>query len=460
MAATPLPWHDFVIPAGALLLFGGFGFGLLTFLMLVRRSRRQEKVLALAHPGEPWLWKKDWASGRIRSSAASLAGALLFAAFWNTFCIVIWLAFLSAGKVSRTDEQVFWWFMTPFTIVGLGMIVWAGVSLMRWRKFGRSVFQMASVPGVIGGQLAGVIRTPVKIEPADCFRIKLSCIHCVTPRASRGQVSRNIIWQDEQVVTRDLLQRDVAHSAIPVLFQIPYQCRQIDDGEPNSAILWRLEVLAKMPGVDYGAEFDVPVFKTPQSDPHFVVDRNLVGEYSAPETPEHDLHDAGVAGMASPSGDGWRFVFPMARHPGIAAFFTVPALVFTGAPLLWACLDFELIAIPFFMVFGLCAVCLWIAAVDLWFYRSVIDASPRGLTVVGGLFGWSRRRWIETADVVQIATVSRVQSDKEMYYNLVIVCRDGKRVTAAKRLPGHRLAVPLVRQIDQAMGRQETPGGG
>jgi hypothetical protein len=150
----------------------------------------------------------------------------------------------------------------------------------------------------------------------------------------------------------------------------------------------------------------------------------------------------------------------MARQPGMAVLVTLLGAVFTGAPLLWLYLDFEFIAIPFCMVFGLCDVFLWMAAADLWFYRSVVDVSPRGLTVAGGLFGRGPSRWIETTDVAQITTVSNMQSDKQAYYDLVMVCRDGKRVTLAKRLPGHRLAVSIMRQIDRAMGKQETPVGG
>jgi hypothetical protein len=60
-----------------------------------------------------------------------------------------------------------------FPIIGLWLIGWAVVSVMRWRKYGRSVFERASVPGVIGGRLEGEIRAPVKIEPGNVYRVKL-----------------------------------------------------------------------------------------------------------------------------------------------------------------------------------------------------------------------------------------------------------------------------------------------
>ena len=289
------------------LSFGGFGSSLLTFLMLARRSGRQE-ALARRIRRNPGCGKRIRASGSIRGSAVSLWFPLLGAAFWNTLIATMWCAFL-CNRTGRADEEISCWFLTPFTIVGLGMIVWAVVSVMRSRAFGRSVFQMASVPGVIGGQLAGVIRTSVKIGAEHAFRARLTCVNCVTSRDC-DSILRNIVWQDEQLVQHDLLEGDASHSAIPVLFQIPYECRPTDDHDPNSLIFWRLEVTAKTPGLEDQTEFEVPVFKTPQSDPHFVVDRGLIAKYAAQEDPDRDLSEAGVVRTSSPSGDGCRFIFP------------------------------------------------------------------------------------------------------------------------------------------------------
>ena len=37
-----------------------------------------------------------------------------------------------------------------------------------------------------------------------------------------------------------------------------------------------------MPGLDYRAKFDVPVFMTPESDPKFAVDPSAMADYVAP----------------------------------------------------------------------------------------------------------------------------------------------------------------------------------
>jgi hypothetical protein len=420
--------------------------------VVIRRGRRKKSDLAQAHPGKPWLWKERWASGAIRASAQGLAAPLFFAIVWNAMCIPMWYGLMS-GRAFRPNDRVSLWFVAAFIAAGLTMIVWAIVAVRRWRKYGRSVFEMASVPGVIGGRLAGTIRTTVKIQPEEAFCIRLSCVNCRISRADRATIVRNLVWQDEQFIARDLWRYDAYHSEIPVLFQIPYECRPTDEEDPNSTIFWKLEVTAKTPGLDFSAEFfDVPVFKTPDSDPHFVVDRSLVAKNAAPEDPQRDLRDAGVVKIASPAGDSCRFVFPMARQPRAAVALTLLSLAFFGMPVFLFYQDSGVGAVFFGVIFGLAGLVLSIVALNLWFYRSVVDVSRRGLAFTGGLFGRGASRWIDASAVVEIKTTSHFSSDNLTYYDLVVVCRDGQKVTIGKRLPGRRLADSVIRQIEQAHG--------
>src|SRR5271169_4059261 len=65
-------------------LFSGVGFGLMFVAFYgAERVGRQQRLEA-EHPTEPWLWREDWAQGRVNSKTRSNAIAgWVFAIFWN-----------------------------------------------------------------------------------------------------------------------------------------------------------------------------------------------------------------------------------------------------------------------------------------------------------------------------------------------------------------------------------------
>ncbi len=79
---------------------------------------------------------------------------------------------------------------------------------------------MASTPGVIGGQLAGIVRTSVKVEPEDGFHVKLSCVHC--KNTGHGSKSRNV-YTAYGTVTR-LDENWTAGSSVEENFDGPMYC--------------------------------------------------------------------------------------------------------------------------------------------------------------------------------------------------------------------------------------------
>ena len=65
-------------------------------------------------------------------------------------------------------------------------------------------------------------------------------------------------------------------------------------------------------------------------------------------------------------------------------------------------------------------------------------------------------RRIKVADVTGIDAVNRMQAGQTVYYNLVATCRDGKKVTIGKRVPGHHLALAVIAQIERALGKEPS----
>ena len=150
--------------------------------------------------------------------------------------------------------------------------------------------------------------------------------------------------------------------------------------------------------------------------------------------------------MASPGGESVRFVFPMARNPGIAVVLTIAWLVFAGAVVLMLNAGGHIF---FPILFGLADALLFLNLSERLFYRSVVDISPRELAVCGGLFGLACYGCIEAANVKAIETRQGAAFNQTVYLNVVVACDDGKRITLGKRLPGPRLATAVIRQMEQ-----------
>lgn len=265
-----------------MLVFGGVGIGLMVAGAMNIRGGRRLLRRRLEEPERPWLWRDDWAAGEVRAgSRKEMALALAVALFWNAISLP--LVILMMSDVSTRRNPVAWIFLL-FPAVGAGLAAWAVRATLRALRFGKTVFEMAEIPGVLGGRLAGVIRVPVHLQAADGFRLRLVCTRTVTTGSGKHRhTSERELWGAEQRLARELLAHDPAHSALPVLFAVPFdQPPSSPPGTAGEHVRWKLRAEARVPGIDFAVEFEVPVFKTADSRPDFRLDDRALAAYRKP----------------------------------------------------------------------------------------------------------------------------------------------------------------------------------
>ncbi len=251
------------------LAFGIAGLGMFVGSFIWMRKKRFADTAMELHPGEPWRSKPEWISGRIRSNDLfGLAFMGFFALFWNGLS---WPMALFGILPEIKYGNFFLVIFLLFPLIGLGTIAAFVYMLLRYSRYGTSVFHMAKVPGVVGGALSGAVVTKVKISPSEAFEVNL-----INRRTQ--EKSTTTLWETSRRIRGELAENDPTRSAIPVLFAIPYDARPTD---ANARISWHLVVEAKTPGIDYKAEFEVPVFQTEESREDFVLDEEPIRKFEA-----------------------------------------------------------------------------------------------------------------------------------------------------------------------------------
>lgn len=427
--------------------FGGAGFGLIVGGVYGSRKAAREAALKAASPDAPWLHKQAWRAGRVRSSTkAALVMSAVFAVFWNAVSSP--MLFLAREKIFDRDNPAALLALV-FPVVGVGLIVWALRNLARFLKFGESIFEMRSVPGVVGGRLEGTILTRVNLRPDDGFHLVLSSIRRVrTGRGKNRSTRETVLWQRSMVLERESAPLELRRSVIPVSFRIPYECEPTDERDADNQVVWRLELKAELPGVDYYSQFEVPVFRTADSSADYEHDRGAEEQLVQNVDLATKLRQAGIVMELLPSGK--RYVFPMARRVGAALGLTGFFVVWTGIVVALFYSDAPRL---FPWVFGAFDALILMGMLDVWFYRSWIDVRPGEIVFQGGVFGMGSTRRFVKDQVDTVRPKREMQSGNQLYYQLDVVERGGGTYVAAKRLPDLETAEQLARDVLAVLGR-------
>jgi hypothetical protein len=250
---APLLW---LLPAALLAALGA-----IAALVWVTRTRSREAArLRELHPDEPWRWRPEWARGRIRCDTGVRAATLWgFGSVWSLISApLLWIL---PAEIRGGNQAA--WLGWLFPLVGIGLLAAAAYASWRLRRFGRSTFEMTTLPGVIGGELRGTVHLRARLSPEAGFGVRLTCLE--RTRRSHGgkaETQEHVRWQAEQCIQHAGM--GPWGSAVPVSFTLPSGCLPSAAGT-TSSVIWTLEVEASVPGVDYRVQFEVPVFITDHS---------------------------------------------------------------------------------------------------------------------------------------------------------------------------------------------------
>jgi hypothetical protein len=391
----------------------------------------------------PWLRRADWAAGRIEDgNRRAMIAAWVFAGLWNLISLPS-AFFAVQDALQRGNRGALLALLFP--LVGVGLLVWAVRATLRYRRYGVSRLDLATVPAPVGRDLRGSIVAPGTLETRDGLRLTLTCVRRVTRGSGKNRsTSERVLWQEEQRASPPPSRTaEGMVTSIPVAFRIPSDAEPTDNTDLRDQVIWRLSVSAEMPGVDYHATFEVPVFRT------------SVGE-SASEAEPPSLAIAAQPYVqpstskirVSRNRRGTEIVFPAGRNPRASAGLTAFLAIWLVA--VWATLHLDA-PLLFQVIFGAFGVLLLWASVESWFGVSRVTIGDGTVTVGRGLFAPLRERRMATREIAEVTTRIGMQAGGTPYYDLMLVRKDGRRVPAGRAIRDKREAEWLADTMREAL---------
>jgi hypothetical protein len=427
--AHPRGHDDFVAQILGGALFAFVGASIVLGGIWAMRSGRRKAARQAEHPDEPWLWNNDWASGEIRDgSNVALLSIWFFALVWNGIS-----AGATFGVFSKQHIDGAAYLVLLFPAVGVGLLCAAIYLTIRRLKFGRSILELETLPGAIGGWFAGFIHVPATLQEADELKLTLKCVNRVTTGSGKSQsTSEFSLWEDSQTLKTRLSDDSLGGKQIPVAFRIPESCRACDGTGTRNEILWRLNAHAVMPGADYIADFVVPVFVanqppnfTPRAE-QFAAALRIPKDLQSLEASDLDLQRdaAGRIHLDIPAG----------RNMGGAVFMFILGAVFIVGILLmqeYAFGDsgfFNFVFVPIFCLLG-----LWTEymAMSMLLRAYTLMITRDGIQLTWRMFGFSGSRSMRRDELSRITYMTNVAVNNTPYYTLTAHANGGAKMKLA-----------------------------
>ncbi|RPJ06575.1 MAG: hypothetical protein EHM36_06800 [Deltaproteobacteria bacterium] len=256
------PW---ITIGGGLAIITIVGVAFYVFFIAGPRALRKFESRKKEHPNAPWMWVDEWLERRIVYSGT---GNLVFV--WFVIPVVIFgggfVWYMNRAIILAKMQSSSRFEVIAFALLMLFILVPALLGAVSWTrgqlKYGKSIFELSTYPGIVGGELAGTIYTRMKEIPKDGFKVQLACELTERSSGRSSNTSTVFLWAAERKVLMQELKMGPEGVSIPVSFSIPPGAEESDLWmSHNRRIDWTLSAFSGRKGTQYLSQFNVPVFK-------------------------------------------------------------------------------------------------------------------------------------------------------------------------------------------------------
>ncbi|HET8924841.1 MAG TPA: hypothetical protein VFN26_17810 [Candidatus Acidoferrum sp.] len=442
-------------------VFVFIGAGLIYAAISGYERLKKQAACEESNPSSPWLWRQDWAIRRAESQNKNSQ-----ITYW-VFCILCNLIILPVvGKlvpqmVRAGDPRVF--LLLGFSSISVILFVAAMRATIRHQRFGNTYFEFDSLPFSPGRRVGGRIHLKLETQANHGIDLRLSCVRKVVSGSGNGRsTSQIVLWQADKNVPAGAVSPGPIGRAIPVDFSISADSPVTDHDNSSDQVLWLLHAQADVPGVDYSDDFELPVFRTAESEASARESQSAadpdVDARGFATTAQSDSDTAPAAQPAdarvivSARDGGTEFYFPPLRNPG-------RALLLFGVTLLWSgivyLLYLEHAPIFFFIAFGLSDLFIVWGFFHVALGTARIGVSNGEIRSRSGIFAMGSARRFAASDVASIVPVVSMQqggNSGNALYLIRMRTKDGRKFTLADEISSRQEARWVVSQIESLAG--------
>lgn len=242
------------------------GIGIHRAANWLKEQVKKNEQLKAQYQNEPWMQRQDWAKGysipneNSRQKINFYVGLILF-------LVTSGGSALAVKKIVDHQAPILLLAIFIFPLVGLLMIREALREFFIRKKFGETQFSFAGTGGVLGGTLKGQIR----LERGTFKEAALLTLQCKSVTIERSANNANdrkyttarVLWQkkDKQFITSE-----GSVSVLPIDLSIPFDVEATDESDVSNRKIWELVVEFKNGETSFKKTYEIPVFKTNESD--------------------------------------------------------------------------------------------------------------------------------------------------------------------------------------------------
>lgn len=239
------------------LIFAVVGAGVVFAGLWEMTAGKRSKNRLAQYPDRPWRVDGSWDDFTIRAHKFGI----MIGRWVMGILLSIFLCPFFIGFASMENRPFFVWvILVPFAVAALWLLGKAGYATLQYLKYGNPMLTLSQLPIVPGTRFLALLLVKRQLVTEYGIHLTFKCVKTtVTGSGKYSSTDTEDVHSETKTITKDMVRIADEGSIVPVAFDVPTGLPDREN-EGNPSYEWKLEAKAKTAGIDFSAEFDLPVY--------------------------------------------------------------------------------------------------------------------------------------------------------------------------------------------------------